>query len=462
MSQTVANRSPEQEKLLLAGAAGRALMSRTAGMRAEGETYLPRFPAESPEAYKARLQSSFLFNGYRKTVKDMTGRVFDKPVEIAEGAIPDDIAANVDLLGHDLSVFARGVFEKALAGAGIAYILADAPARPGAVTQAQVQAQGLRPYLVALSVEDVLGWQYQAINNVPTLTQLRIMESVATPDPKDEFGQVNIEQVRVLDRTDSGVQVRLLQKQGKDPQWTHPDEPVMTGLDRITLTPVILEPAGFMMSEPPLQDLADLNVAHWQSSSDQRNILHYARVPFLFASGHDDSAGKLVVAPGQVTTSADPQARMTWVEHSGAAIEAGRQDLKDLEFQMQALGMQLLVARQETATGAALDAKKETSPLAMMADALQDALENALGDLMAYLGQDSAEVAVTVNKDFGVSQMGAQEMQAMLMAVNTGNMSRETFLREMARRGMVRADLDPLDEAERIDNEGGGLTDGGQ
>ena len=38
--------------------------------------------------------------------------------------------------------------------------------------------------------------------------------------------------------------------------------------------------------------------------------------------------------------------------------------------------------------------------------------------------------------------MTAQEVTVMLTAVNTGNMSRETFLGEMSRRGMVRADLD--------------------
>lgn len=461
MSQTVANRSSASEAMLTAGAAGRALMGGTRAMRAAGQLFLPRFPSESDEAYRARRDASFLFNGYRRTVRQMTGRVFDKPVEVSETpARITQWAQNVDMQGNDLSVFARDVFECALAGPGLSFVMADAPARQGAVTQAQAQAAGLRPYLVHIKAEDVLGWKVATINNAPAVTQLRIIEKVSE-DTDDEFEQMEVEQVRVLDLTDAGVVTRLFRR-GRSEAWALYGDPVLSPLRRITVRPFYATRTGFWQAEPPLEDLADLNVAHWQSSSDQRNILHFARVPLLHATGRDEDEGPLVASAGTATTSRDPAARLEWVEHSGAAIGAGREDLKDLEFQMQVQGLQLLVARQETATGAALDAAKETSALAMMADALQDCLEGALQDMAEYAGEPGADVSVAVNKDFGVMPMGAQEMQAMLMAVNTGNMSRETFLREMTRRGMLRADLDPLDEAERIEAEGGGLSDGGE
>jgi hypothetical protein len=38
----------------------------------------------------------------------------------------------------------------------------------------------------------------------------------------------------------------------------------------------------------------------------------------------------------------------------------------------------------------------------------------------------------------------------MAYGTKSGNMSRETFLRELARRGMVASDLNPQDEADRI------------
>lgn len=465
MTDSVAKRSDQAAAMVAASAKGRTLMGGSDAMRAAGETYLPKFESESVESYNARLQASWLFNGFKKTVRDMTGRVFDKPIELAEDA-PNDLVTwceNVDLEGRDLSVFAKDVFEAALSGAGVTYIMVDAPTRGEEVTRDRAQEQGLRPYFVHLKSEDILGWRTRLVGNAIKLAQIRIMEEVTEPDPEDEFAEVSIPQVRVIDADETGVQVRLFRKAGQDDKWLlHEEYP--TDAEEITVVPVYLTRTGFMTGEAPLEDLADVNIAHWQSQSDQRNILHFARVPILHASGREDDE-PLVISASMATTSRDPQAKLEWVEHNGHAIKAGRDDLKDLEFQMETHGLQLLVARPsaQSATGEALDAAKETSQLAMMADALKDALEQALIWMGDYGGIDAEGLAVQVNKDFGVSMLTPQEMQSMLMAVNTGNMSRETFLREMARRGAIRADIDPDEEADRIETEGGtDLTDGGE
>lgn len=452
MTEAVAQRSAASATMLAAALKGRALMGGTTAMRAARTTYLPQFAKETNPAYDVRLKASWLFNGYRKTVKDMTGRVFSKPVEISEG---DDRlkewADNIDMQGRDLSTFARQVFEDALSGPGISYIMVDAPPRKGTVTQAQAQAENLRPYMVGLRVEDVLGWRAETIANVTTLTQIRIAEKISERDATDEFKEVSVDQIRVLDRTEAGVQTRLYRKSAKESKWTlYQEATVNTAIKEITVVPFYANRTGFFTGEPMLDDLADINIAHWQSQSDQRNILHYARVPILFLAGVDDKAAVTIGATEAVKAS-DPNAKLEWVEHSGAAIGAGRQDLKDLEFQMETFGLQLLTARTnaQTATGEALDANKETSQLAMTADALKDALEQALQWMGMYGGFD-APVEVEVNKDFGVSFMTAQEITAMLSAVKDGALSRESFLKELVRRGALRSDLDPDEEADRI------------
>src|SRR6185295_4553940 len=99
------------------------------------------------------------------------------------------------------------------------------------------------------------------------------------------------------------------------------------------LAPVYLNRTGFMTGEPPLEELADLNVAHWQSSSDQRNILTVARVPILFGTGIEGNE-KLEIGASSMIRTSDPNAKLTYVEHTGAAIGAGERDLERLEFQM--------------------------------------------------------------------------------------------------------------------------------
>lgn len=455
MTEAVAKRSAASAQMLAAAQKGRALMGGTTAMRAQAEVFLPKFAKESLEAYRSRLNSSWLFNGYRKTVRDMTGRVFSKPVEITEGDTRlKDWAENIDMQGRDLSTFARQVLEDALSGPGISYIMVDAPRREGTVTQAQAQAANLRPFMVALRVEDVLGWRAETVNNATILTQLRLAECVTEPDPKDEFANKTVDQVRVLDLLPSGVQTRLYRKAEKGAEWVLHEEPFINpALTEITVVPVYANRTGFFTGEPLLDDLADVNIAHWQSQSDQRNILHYARVPILFGAGIDDKEPITIGTNTAVIASAS-DAKLQWVEHSGKAIEAGRQDLKDLEFQMEAFGLQLLAARPsaQSATGEALDANKETSQLGMIADALQDALEQALRWMALYGGTDQSP-AVTVNKDFGVSFMTAQEITALLAAVKDGSLSRETFITELARRGAIRSEITPDEELDRIEED---------
>ena len=447
MLDTVAKQTDAMAAMVQAGAKGRALMSGTAGMRKEGTRYLPKFKAEAEDDYQARLHSSWLFNALRKTIKDMTGRVFDSPIEIQDAPQQIiDMAEDVDMQGRDLSVFASEVFKDGFVP-GVSYIMVEAPRRNADTTRAEAAAQGLRPYLVHLRVEDVLGFKTALFGNVLALSQLRIMESVTEPDPKDEFSQIEVDQVRVLDRLPDGVQVRLYRKDSKK-HWAVVEE-YTTEAPEITVIPFYAQRTGFFTGEPVLEDLTDVNIAHWQSQSDQRNILHFARVPILFASGRGDDE-PLTISAGTAVVSRDVGATLQWVEHSGKAIDSGRQDLKDLEFQMQTLGLQLLVARAQSATGAALDAVKETSTLAMMADSLKDALEQALQWMAFYAGLGDVSITINVNKEFGVTMMTPQEVMAMQKDVAMGYLTLETYFEERKRRGVLRPDLDTAAELDML------------
>jgi hypothetical protein len=439
MSKTVQKRSKAMAEMVEAAEKGRALMGGTDTMRKAGETYLPKFKAELDADYKARRDSSWLFNGMRKTVKDMTGRVFTKPITIVEGSPRlQEFATDINMQGQDLSAFASDVFKDAFLP-GISYIMVDAPRREGETTRAAAATLGLRPYMVHLRVEDILGFKTEQFNNVLALSMLRILESVTEDDPKDEFTQINVDQVRVLTREVNTVSVRIYRKNEKD-EWLVVDE-YITNAEEITVIPFYAQRTGFFTAEPVLEDLADVNIAHWQSQSDQRHILHFARVPILFASGRGDDE-PLIISASQAVTSRDTDAKLEWVEHSGQAIGAGRTDLQDLQYQMQALGLQLLVASHETATGAVLDSTKETSTLSMMADNLKDALEQALEWMAFYAGETEQNITVEVNKDFGIVPLTAQEVQVMQTDVSLGLLSKEAYYAERKRRGFLSPDLD--------------------
>lgn len=426
----------------------RTLMGGTKAMRAASVTYLPMEAAESATAYAARLNRTTLFNAFRKTVKDMTGKVFDKVVTL-EDDVPALIKAdaeNIDLAGRHLNVFARDVFFDAMQ-AGIAYILTDMPApvqredgKPATI--ADEQAAGIRPYLCHVKGEDVLGWQTATINGVVTLTQFRILETETVAD--GEFGVAEVKQVRVLypGRWE-------IWREATEGAWEKVREGT-TSLNKITIAPVYVNRTGFMTGEPPLEDLADLNVAHWQSQSDQRNILHVARVPILFGAGINDD-DKLEIGAASMVRCSNPDADLKYVEHTGAAIDSGNTDIKNLEFQMQTQGLQLLIPNPgQTATGEIRDDSKENSPLAMMARALADALEQSLGFMAEYrgLGEDAGG-SVDVNTDFGISSL---DVPQVIAAFSAGLIDAQTAVDELKRRGFLSDSVDAEVVMERLAN----------
>lgn len=421
----------------------RTLMGGTKAMRAAGRTYLPQEAAESQDAYSARLNRSTLFNGFRKTVRDMTGKVFSKPVMLDKD-VPVALATyaeNIDMAGRHLNVFARDVFFDSLQP-GIGYILTEMPAplvagsgRSGEVTKADEAAANRRPYLCFVKAEDLIGWQTANTNGVVTLVQARIREIVSEPD--GPFATKDVPQVRVL--SPGAWETWRAATDGPDKgKWIKVAEGT-TSLSYIPLAPVYINRTGFMLGEPPLEDLADLNVAHWQSQSDQRNILHVARVPILAMFGVTDD-DVVEIGASRAVRFSSPDADMKFVEHSGNAIGSGDTDLKNLEFQMQTQGLQLLVPQPggKTATGEVHDDAKENSQLAMMANALGDALEWSFGFMADYMGAGKDKGgSVTVNKDFGILTSAAADIPHILDAFGKNLIDRETAIKELQRRGLV-------------------------
>jgi len=100
------------------------------------------------------------------------------------------------------------------------------------------------------------------------------------------------------------------------------------------------------------------------------------------------------------------------------------------------------------------------TPLAMMATALKDALEQAFGFMGMYIGlaRDTQGGSLTVNTDFGISLRGVQDVTALISMVKEKIISRERCILEMKRRGIIADDVDAEAEVlmaldEGMDNE---------
>ena len=427
----------------------RDLYAGTRAMIAEGEKYLPAHPKEDPDDYRRRLARAKLFNAMARTVGGFTGMVFRKSPNLQDDVPPEIVehAQNIDLRGQALEVFARGVFEETLL-AGHVFIHIDAPraADPSEVngSLAQIAALGRRPFWRIVRKDSVINAQWDYVGGRPVLTRVVIHEQDTEAD--GTYGEREVDRFREL-LPGGGL---LWERDGDGltlvDEWT-------SSVDEIPLVPVYANPSNpdFLQSVPPLMDLAWENIEHYQVRSDHRHALGFASIPLPVFIGQarrdvEWGANRAIFLP-------DPQAKAMLLESSGASIAESRQELKDIELRMTALGLQHLVQGRGVQKTAEEDRNQRTevwSSLAAMARGLRDGLENALQLHAKYLGLPDGG-RLQVNKDFDALSISPQMAAQLLAMQERGVITRETLWDVLIRGEVLPETFDPEQEGAQLD-----------
>jgi len=431
-----------------------ALLGGTYAMRKAGETFLPKHTVEESAVYEKRLSKSVLFPGYGKTLDILVGKPFQQRLALAEDNIFSDWYDNIDLQGTDMHTFFRDVFKDAI-NRGKSHVLVDYIAGVEDATLADQTAGGFRPYAVHIRADQVIGWQSDVINGIETLTQVRY--KYTAPVNSGEYGRKLQEYIRVL-------------RPGSFEDWMETEtkwELVSRGeilgaggkpLNSIPIKTYYTNRTGFMTATPPLEDLAFLNSQHWQSSSDQFNILTWARVPLLFGQNMAPADGEehdpIQFGPNMMMEG--PEASdLKYVEHSGAAITAGAEHNVTLENQMRVIGVEVLVTQRPgnvTATERAIQTAETNSTLKSYVIVFQEYIEQVLSDFGLFDTRATNPGRVDLNTDFGFSLSTATDMATLIQMNQMGNISDETLLREAQRRHILSDDIVPKNELEKAED----------
>lgn len=458
-----------------------AVLGGTDSMRAAGKTLLPQHPGEDDERYNERLSRAVLWNQSEITLNSWASKPFTKEVKLLDD-VPDeirDLKSNIDLQGTNLTVFCERWFRTGLAKA-FCHVLIDYPTiaekEDGSPRNLEDdRRERLRPYWVHIDPESVLSARAEIIAGEEEIVDLRIYEPTVEQDPEDEFREVVAQRIRRFQRIPSQedgsfgpgdavmVTVYLYVDSGPQKGWAIESETSM-GLGRIPLVTFYADRDGLMTGKPPLLDLVDLNIDHWQERTDQKSCLTVARFPILAATGIDDDDPKAtgkskrkvrVISPYKMLTSENERAKFYYVEHTGTALGAGEASLDKLEQKMSAYGTEFLKKKPDRMTASArmLDSKEALSPLQAMALLFQQALKRALDFTAAWVGLEdggSAEVVTDFNLDEGTSQM---DLTTLVAARQKGDISREAFLRELHRRRILSEDFDFEANTRQVEDE---------
>jgi len=407
-------------------------------LHARGEAYIAKLTDEEDKAYKARLMRSDYFNATWRTIAGLTGMAFRKPPTVKVPAAIEPMLADIDLAGCALDDMAKGLVEDMLEY-GAFGLLVDYPPQPENVVSLSVaaaEAQGMRPLVQYYEIESVLNWRYKRIGNRQMLCLVVLKECADVAE--DAFSHKTEDRYRVLDLDERGVYrqrvFRVDDKTGKDEQVGNDVFPLMNGKPMAEIPFRIVGE----LDTPPLIDLVDANIAHYQVNSDYRHGLHFTGLPTLFLAGVQ-TENPIYIGGSAAISTTDPNAKAAFIEFTGQGLQPSRDALQSLEQRMAVLGARMLADESkqvETLGATQIKRAGENSILASIASEVSEAIEWAL-DIFAEWAGSPGEVAYQINRDYGTTGMDGRELTALVAAVQAGEVSSREFFELLQRHDVI-------------------------
>lgn len=452
------------------------------GATAMESPYLPRFENESPTDYEIRRKHAPFTNIYADISANLAAKPFARELALEDGSPADlvKLAENIDGQGNNLHVFARETFKSAL-DKGADWILIDYTRVPAGASLAVERNMGARPYWVHIPVERLIAVYSEFVGGQEVIYHARICEPITVVEGYSERTK---ERVRYLYREPLGMDAsgkaagygpaywelweKVEDPKGDDPAWIMIDGgPITIGV--IPLVPVMLgkRKGCSWQVEPPLRDLAYMQVEEFQQESNLKTIKELTAFPMLAGNGVtqpvDGNGEPMTVPVGPRACLFAPiggdgqHGEWVFIEPSAESLTFLQSDLEKLRTEMRDLGMQPLATANLTVVTTANVSMKASSAVQAWALGLKDALERAWSITAMWLGQNNVKPVVNVHTDFAIDIAEESELTVLGSAQTRGVISKRQEFDELKRRGVLSEEADFEENSEEIAEQQEGL-----
>lgn len=389
--------------------------------------YLPQPNAQDKslaniERYKAYVTRAVFYNVTSRTLEGMTGQIFLRDPIVKLPTQLDVMLNDSDGAGLTLEQTANRCVRHCIAY-GRSGILVDYPVTDGNVTAKDVADGDVRPTLIVYEPWDIINWRVEMRGAKKVITFL-VLREVIDEEGDDGFQLSMYEQFRVLkldeDSGDHLVELYSTTKTGFTQTASYtPRDAKGKPLQEIPFHFIGSENNDVLPNKPPLYDLASINIAHYRNSADYEEACFLAGQPTPVLAGlsqdwvenvlkGDVNLGSRAAIPLPVGATAT----MLQAKPNSMPIEA----MKEKEQQMIALGAKLVTIQKtaKTATQQIIETTSESSPLANIAKNVSAALVWALGIAAGFVGATTDAIEYTLNKDFDLTSMTADDQNAII------------------------------------------------
>jgi hypothetical protein len=401
-------------------------------LRYYAPTYLPREPREPEDAYTTRVQRSVLSPYTVRLIDNAAGLILRRPIEIDGDDFWLTWSENVDGLGSSINEYARRAVISALTY-GHSGILVDFPQDPGVTTLFEERQLGRRPYFNHVDPHSIWGWRQESVIPSSPLTQIRLHEWSTIPEGR--YGQRRVERIRVIQPDSYEVYQRYGDVVGGEGAGAvNPEEVglVESGrlpFNQIPFVPIYTNRTGMLTSSPPLIDIANLNLTHYQRQADLIHALHIAAMPILVMEGWEDAEDSTAVGVnyGLITT---PGNKVYYVNADSGSFNAQMEEIRALEMQMSTLGISKLLGQKyvaESADAKRIDQAQANSVLSIISMELESSIQQAYYFAARYLGIEPPEIHLP--RDFDFYKLIGQDVSVIGQLRTEGALSDETYLK---------------------------------
>lgn len=432
--------------------------SGTDAVKNKGVKYLPALDShrEKPLKYIPYVMRALFYNATARTIAGLAGGIFQKAPSVdAQSDVAKKHTKDITLTGEPIDQFALKVTKEYLI-AGRYGILVD---------MATKEAVEPRPYWIGYAAEDIVNWRFAKMGGDQELTLVVLRETADELEPKDEF-DVKVEtQYRVLRLNLAGIYTQQVYRKLKQENGAVDDNkyvasgPELMPMRRGMALDFIPFALPWAVNQPPLLDLVDVNLSHYRASADLKHGLHFTALPTPWVSGQDGS-GPLNIGSG-TAWSLNKDGKAGMLEFTGHGLGALRQDMQDMQRMMATLGARLLEEAPhyaETALSVSMRHSSDYATLRTYAQIVEQQLSWALKVHVWWLGNEKlvSEVQsnVELNKIFFDQQVTADELRALLLALQGSSISYDSFYARLSSTGWMREGISAEEELAAIKKDG--------
>ena len=412
----------------------RACLEGTTYLRQNAARYLPQQPMELDASWQGRVSRSVFSPYFQRVVRTAVGLILRKPVVLDGG---DDVyweewRNDCDRQGTDLDEFIRNQLFLSVAYGHCSWMVDFPDNRQIKTLRDQYQA-GLKPYFVEVDPWSIIGCRQDPRKDLGKLQQVRMREIVSVS--KGRFSNEYKQRVRVMEPDHWEV----WERQDDGPTTWVMIESGPIGVGEIPLVTTYTGKMGTLFSKPPMGEVAQLNLTHYQRHADLIQALHVAAQPLLVLKGWDDQTDPVGLSVNNALVL-PPEGDVKYVEPASSAFDAQREELEALVNEMKTLGLAVLTQQKNSAESGlskSLDRLDANSMLAVISKDLESTLQKAMDIAAAYAGVQAPVVAI--DRDYNVEPLEGQGITAINSIFTSGLIDQQTAL-ELLKRGEVLSD----------------------